>query len=126
MGDVTLYQSVMEKFAPKTSPAALASSTTPATVVIPHPAQIAWTQEERAYINLIFMMNEGIHQRLIGGADSLDEVCLYKAFRIARKALQDFKQGLKCEKLPRGFGVLHILAGALALDGFWQVIRWFR
>jgi hypothetical protein len=48
-------------------------------------------------------MNEGIHQGLIGGVDSADDVCLYKAFRIARKELQEFKEGLKRESLPVWF-----------------------
>ena len=52
-------------------------------------------------VNHIFMMNEMIHQGTIGGADSVDEFCLYKAFRTARKALQDFKKGLKREPLPK-------------------------
>jgi hypothetical protein len=78
------------------------------------------------YVNHIFMMNEAIHQGLIGGADSADEVCLYKAFRTARKALQEFKEGLKREPLPYWFPLLHIVAGALAWIGLWQVMRWFE
>ena len=126
MGDVVMYQRVMEKFAPKTSPTALYCSLPPTTITVPHPAQIVWTDEERAYINHIFMMNEAIHQNLIGGTDCADENCLYRAFRTARKALQEFKQGLKREPLPRWFWILHVLAGALALDGLWQVLRWFE
>lgn len=126
MGDVMTYQRVMEKFAPKTSPTALFASLPPTTITIPHPSPIAWTDQERAYINHIFMMNEAIHQGLIGGADSADENCLYKSFRTARAALQKFKGELKRERLPRKFWALHVVAGAMALMGVWQVLRWFE
>ena len=122
-GDVAKYQSVLPKFA--VNPANLGSSTMPTCVVSPYPSRIGLTKEEQVYVNHIFMMNEAIHQGLIGGADCPDELCLYKAFRTARSALQNFKQGLKREPLPDGFWVLHILASALALDGLWQVLRWF-
>ena len=82
--------------------------------------------EEQVYVNPTFMMNETIHQRLIGGTVSADEVCLYKAFRTARKALQEFKEGLKREPLPYWFPLLHIVAGVLAWVGFWQLMRWFE
>ncbi len=98
----------------------------PTSIVTPHPSQIGLTPEEGVYVNHIFMMNEAIHQGIIGGADSPDEICLYKAFRTARKALQDFKAGLKREPLPVWFPVLHILAGALAGIGVWEVMRWFQ
>jgi hypothetical protein len=85
-----------------------------------------YSPEELVYMNFIFGNNMKIHQLLIGGYDSTDELCLYKAFRIARTALQRFKQGLRREPLPRWFWVLHIVAGALALVGVWQVMRWFE
>jgi len=97
----------------------------PTTIVTPHPSQIALTPEESVYVNHIFMMNEIIHQVLIGGADSNDEFCLYKAFRTARSALQQFKQGLKREPLPVWFPLLHIVAGALAGISLWEMLRWF-
>jgi hypothetical protein len=122
-GDVALYQSVLPKFA--VNPPNLAASVMPTSVVSPHPAHLGLTPQEQVYVNHIYMMNESIHQGLIGGADSPDEVCLYKAFRSARRALREFKQELRPEPLPSGFWVLHMLAGALALDGLWQVLRWF-
>jgi hypothetical protein len=97
----------------------------PMSVASPHPANLGLTPQEQVYVNHIYMMNESIHQGLIGGADSPDEVCLYKAFRDARRALREFKETLRPEPLPSGFWLLHILAGALALDGLWQVLRWF-
>jgi hypothetical protein len=71
-------------------------------------------------------MNESLHQGLIGGADSNDEVCLYKAFRTAQKALPDFKKELKRGERPNWFPILHTVAGALAWLGFWEVMRWFE
>ena len=75
---------------------------------------------------MIFMMNEGIHQGLIGGADSENVSCLYKTFRAARKALTEFKRGLKREPLPREFWILHVVAGSMAWLGLWEMMRWFE
>jgi len=122
-GDTAMYQSVLPKFA--VNPADLGTSTMPASIALPLPFQLGLTTEEKVYVDHVFMMNEAIHQGLIGGVDSADEVCLYKAFRAARKALQDFKEGLKREPLPDWFQLLHIVAGALAWVGFWQLMRWF-
>lgn len=121
-GDLAKYQSVMPKLA--VNPANLGASTTPTSIVLPDPSQVGLTPEERVYVNHIFMMNEWMHQLVIGGADSADETCLYKAFRTARGALQGFKQGLRREPLPGWFRLLHIVAGALAGIGAWQVMRW--
>jgi hypothetical protein len=119
-GNTKLYQSVLPKFAP-----AAASLTRPQQIVTPHPSKIGLTPEEQVYVNHIFMMNETIHQGLIGGADSQDEICLYKAFRTARKALRDFKANLNREPLPAGFPVLHVVAVVMAVIGIWEVTRWF-
>lgn len=126
MADFSMYQSVIPKFAAPMTPAQTASSTLADTVVLPPVHQIAWTPREQVYINHIFMMNEAIHQRLIGGADSADPNCLYKAFRTGRAAIQKFKRDLKPEEAPSGFKLLHGLAGALALIGLWEVLRWFE
>ena len=123
-GDVAKYQSVLPKFA--LNPVDRGSSVMPGKIISPHPTQIGLTEEEAVYVNHIFMMNEGIHQGIIGGADSADENCLYRSFRTARAALQKFKRELKRERLPRKFWVLHIVAGAMALMGVWQVLRWFE
>ena len=123
-GDTAMYQNVLPKFA--VNPANLGSSTMPTNIVSPHPSMMRLTVEEQVYVNHIFMMNEALHQSLIGGADSADSGCLYKAFRTARKALQEFKEGLKREPLPDWFSLLHIVAGLLAWVGFWQLMRWFE
>jgi len=82
-GDIEKYQSVLPKFA--INPKNLGDSTTPTSIALPDPSQIGLTPEEQVYVNHIFMMNEWIHQLNIGGADSPDEVCLYKSFRTARR-----------------------------------------
>jgi len=119
LGDSVKYQSVVKKFS--VNPA----STMPKAIVTPHPSKIGLTPDERVYVNHVFMMNEITHQGLIGGADSNDEFCLYKSFRVARNALQQFKQGLKREPLPVWFPLLHIVAGGLAFLSLWEVLRWF-
>ena len=121
-GDVEMFQNVLPKFA--VNPANLGASTTPTSVALPDPAHIGLTAKEQVYVNHIFMMNEWMHQIVIGGADSTNEHCLYKAFRTAQVALQGFKQGLKREPLPDWFWFVHMVAGALAWVGLWEVMRW--
>jgi hypothetical protein len=126
-GDVVMFRKVFPKFAEfaKSPQSDVGSSTMPTVIPTPSPSQLGLTEEETVYLNHIFTMNAEIHQRIIGGADSQDEVCLYKAFRTARQALQDFKQGLKRERLPDWFPYVHIVAGLLALVGLWEMMRWF-
>jgi hypothetical protein len=126
-GDVVMFRKVLPKFAKfaANQDNNVGSSTMPTLIPTPSPSQLNLREEEKVYLDHIFMMNAEIHQRIIGGADSQDEVCLYKAFRTARKALQDFKQGLKREQLPNWFSLLHIVAGALFSVGFWELMRWF-
>jgi len=119
-GDTAMYQSVLRKRAP-----AEIVLTRPTKVVTPSPASAGLTEDEQVYVNHIFMMNETIHQVIIGGADSPAEHCLYKAFRNARNALKDFRANLKREPLPFWFWILHTLPGAMVLNGCWQVVRWF-
>ena len=124
-GDVEKYQSTLPKFAH--NPPGWGLAVLPTAIVMPHPSQIGLTTEEQVYVNHIFMMNAQIHQGLIGGADSPDENCLYRSFRSARAALKKFKEEeFRREPLPRKFWVLHLVAGAMALMGVWQVLRWFE
>jgi hypothetical protein len=125
-GDLVLYQSVVKKLAPEQDPAVLAASTTPKTIVLTPPYKVTWTPPEQIYINMIFMMNEGGHQGLIGGADSTDEMCLCKAYGAARSQLGDFKSThRKRERLPWWYWILHIAAGSFAISGVRQVLRWY-
>ena len=125
LGDLGMYRSVMEKYGSKVDAADIAFLPTPSEISIPPPHKIVWTQLERVYINLIFMMNEAIHQNLIGGAEG-PPGCLYLMFRAVRKNLEDLKGShLKRESLPRGYWILHFLAAGLALNGIWQVLRWY-
>ena len=84
-----------------------------------------YSSEERDYMNFVFGMNLRMHKDLIGGEKSTDELCLYKAFRSAKSALEQFESKLRPEPLSGWFWILHILAGCLAIDGAWQVLRWF-
>jgi hypothetical protein len=81
--------------------------------------------EERDYLNALFDMNLRMHRDLIGGEKSSDQLCLYRAYRSAKDALEQFEAKLRPEPLPRWFWILHIFAACLAVDGVWQVLRWF-
>jgi len=84
-----------------------------------------YTEEERIYKNFIFGMNLTIHQKLIGGSDSTDNACLYKAYRDARQALTVLRNDFRLEPLPWWYWILHTAAAYLFLNGVWQVLRWF-
>jgi hypothetical protein len=84
-----------------------------------------YSDEERDYMNFVFGLNRRMHETLIGGEKSPDELCLYKAYRSAKSALKKFETELRPEALPKWFYILHIVAACLAVDGAWQVLRWF-
>jgi hypothetical protein len=69
-------------------------------------------------------MNLTIHQKLIGGADSTDNACLYKAYRDARQAFTVLRNDFRLEPLPWWYWILHTAAAYLFLNGVWQVLRW--
>jgi hypothetical protein len=81
--------------------------------------------EEQDYLNVLFDMNLRMHLDLIGGEKSTDQLCLYRAYRSAKEALDQFEANLHPEPLPRWFWILHIFAACLAFDAAWQVLRWF-
>jgi hypothetical protein len=60
-----------------------------------------FTSEEQVYMNIVFGFYLRIHQQLIGGEDSADDLCLYKAFRSAECSLGEFKAKAKPERLPQ-------------------------
>lgn len=84
-----------------------------------------FSAEEQDYLNVVFDMNLRMHRDLIGGAKSTDQLCLYRAYRSAKEALDQFERKLGPEPLPRWFWILHILATWFAINGAWQVLRWF-
>lgn len=104
--DAGIYQEVLRKLSAGTTLSALLPA-------------------EQIYVNVIFGMNRTIHQGLIGGADSDDELSLYKAFRIAKSALHDFKTNLRVESPPKWYWILNVLAVCLIMVGVIEVFRWF-
>jgi hypothetical protein len=84
------------------------------------------TSNEQVYVNFVFGMNRTIHQGLIGGADSTDEFCLYKAFRNARNAVASFRAALHPEPLPRWYCILHAVATYLIAVSVVEVSRWLN
>ncbi len=85
----------------------------------------ALSMEEHDYLNVVFDMNLRMHRDLIGGEKSTDQLCLYRAYRSAKESLEQFEAKLGPDPLPSWFWILHIFAACLAVDGVWQVLRWF-
>lgn len=79
--------------------------------------------DEQNYLNVIFDFNLRMHRDLIGGEKSSDSLCLYKAYRSAKEALDNFETKLKPERLPQWFWLLHVFAACLAIGGLWEVLR---
>jgi hypothetical protein len=102
-GNPTLYASVFKK------------------IKIKNPLSI----EEQDYLNVIFDFNLRMHRDLIGGEKSRDSLCLYKAYRSAKEALDKFENELKPEPLPGWFWVLHIFAASLTIGCVLETLRWF-
>jgi hypothetical protein len=127
LGNVVLCQSVLKKLSPKQSPSDLGSSTTPLVIFMIDPRKVSdWTEVERDYLNTIFRMNEGIHQRMIGGAEG-PPGCLYLEFREAKNQLTAFKKShQRPESLPGWYWLLHAVAVFFFLNGLVQVWRWFE
>ncbi|MFZ3363729.1 MAG: hypothetical protein WA153_09825, partial [Candidatus Acidiferrales bacterium] len=84
------------------------------------------TPPEQTYAKIVFGMNMTVHQDLIGGADSNDRTCLYKAFRGAKDVIGNFKTTLRIEPLPRWYWILTCFAIWLIAIGLVEVFRWFN
>ena len=84
-----------------------------------------YTEEEKVYMGHIFGLNRRVHQQLIGGADSTDDSCLYKSFRNAKAVVEKFKAEFRPQSFPCWYWLLHFIAAILALNGLWQILRWF-
>jgi hypothetical protein len=81
-----------------------------------------------AAANMIFQrvirdFNYEMHVRLIGGVDSDDPACLYKAFDAAVSALDKFDSELKEEALPWWFRIGHAISATCVLSGILLLIR---
>lgn len=83
-----------------------------------------FTSEEKVYMNIVFGFNLRIHQQLIGGKDSTDDLCLYHAFRTAQRKVEEFKAHAHPERLPNWYWLLHVSAVLFAVLGAWEVGRW--
>ncbi|HUN61502.1 MAG TPA: hypothetical protein VMU53_05920 [Candidatus Sulfotelmatobacter sp.] len=87
--------------------------------------QSVYLPAETDFMNFVFGMNHRMHNNLIGGEETTDELCLYKAFRSAKSALAQFEVQLHAEPLPWWFWIFHVLAACLTIIAAWQVLRWF-
>lgn len=66
--------------------------------------------EQKTYRQGVFAFNYKIHKDVIGGNDSRQEACFYKAYSGARAALDQFENGLKVQPLPGWFLIGHMIA----------------
>jgi hypothetical protein len=76
-----------------------------------------------AYTNAVFRFNFDMHVRLIGGQDSDDPNCLYKAYAAATDALGKFDRSLKVASLPGWFWVGHVVSLACAVSGVFLLAK---
>ena len=93
------------------------------------------TQAVRYYREMVFTMNVGIHQGIIGGNDSPDEH-LFQSVRIAKKSLEEFKSVWRPPRLPFWrfwilkwpwwYWCLTVVAVIFTGLGIWEIARWFK
>jgi hypothetical protein len=74
----------------------------------------------------ILEFNFEMHVKLIGGTDSDDPECLYRAYNAATSALDNFGNGLTRRKLPLWFWIGHLLAAACFISGALLLYELFR
>jgi hypothetical protein len=85
-----------------------------------------FTPDEQTFLSIVFGFNRRIHEELIGGEDSTDELCLYKAYRTATASIETFRSKAKPEPLPRWYWLLTLVATVFAALGAWELLRWLR
>jgi hypothetical protein len=78
-----------------------------------------------AYAKAVLSFNFDMHVRSIGGEDSEDSMCLYKAYEAASSALRAFEDGLRKAAPPRWFWIGHLVSGAWILSSMFLLARAF-
>jgi len=73
----------------------------------------------------ILNFNRAMHIELIGGADSDDPACLYKAYKAAEAALAKFKGELKRRKPSGWFFAGHLVSAMCFISGLFLLYRFF-
>ena len=86
-------------------------------------AAIALPVLSTPYTQAVLKFNYEMHVKLIGGEDSADPACLYKAYETANSALSKFESGLKKRTLPRWFWFGHVISGGGFLSGVLLLFR---
>jgi hypothetical protein len=89
------------------------------------PAVFAAPIPPATHTNVVFRYNFDMHIGLIGGQDSTDPACLYKAYEAATLALGKFEDGLRTTRLPRWFWIGHLASAAMFLSGLFLLVRVF-
>lgn len=74
----------------------------------------------------VLRFNHTMHVSLIGGADSDDASCLYRAYASAKSALESFDANLKDKTLPPWFWFGHIVSVACFVSGGVLLYRLFN
>ncbi len=87
------------------------------------PAVFLASTPQTAHANVVFSFNFEMHVRLIGGRDSDDPACLYKAYEAATAALGTFEDGLRATAPPLWFWMGHAVSMACAVSGALLLVR---
>lgn len=90
------------------------------------PTVFLYSEESREHKQQVLNFNYIMHVNLIGGADSDDESCLFKAYGAAKSALDNFDAVLENETLPKWFWVGHFVSAACFVSGGFLLYRMFR
>jgi len=86
----------------------------------------AWAGVPVTIKTMIFDFNFQIHVNLIGGADSDDPMCLYRAYDGAIAALNKFDADLRARALPWWFRIGHVVSAVCFVSGIFLLFELFR
>lgn len=90
------------------------------------PTPAHYSQKELEYTQQLFDRLHKFHVEFIGGKDSADPICLYKALQVADQSLESFKKKhvQKPEPLPWWYWVLYFASFPLVAAALLLLLEW--
>ncbi len=86
-------------------------------------AKAPLSPRQKEYADVVRDFNYRLHVHAIGGEDSTDEECLYKAYKRAVEKLNAFERKLGKPSLPKLFWFGHVFSVIFCLLGLYLIIR---
>lgn len=78
---------------------------------------------EAEFMSHVFSYNRQLHQDLIGSRES-ERLCLYKAYRDAKRSVDEFNKNFPLARTPWWYWSFHLLAAGLACKALLLIGAW--